>query len=93
MYDIKKVDNMQVTIWHRNMRRHVDPSKPPSDTRMLDGFLFWNNAAKCFVRAQGGWYKITRDCKLLYVTRTLYLLSLKEWLEIAKNDNFIANTQ
>ena len=32
-----------------------------------------------------------RGRSIKYVTRSLYLLSLKEWLEISLNDNFIAN--
>lgn len=78
-------------IWRGSFNHKVNPDKPPKDTRELDSFLFFNDAAKCFLKGQGGWYKLTRDNKLLYVCRTLYLLSLKEWLEIAKNENFIAN--
>lgn len=73
--------------WHHKV--HID--RPPKETRELDGFLWVNGAAKCFMKGQGGWYKVTRDGRLLFVSRTLYLLSLKEWLEIALDDDFIAN--
>jgi len=79
-------------IWHRDKYINVHPEKPPSDTRQLDSFLFYNDAAKCFMKGQGGWYKITKQGSILYVCRALYLMSLKEWLEVAKNDNFIANS-
>ena len=81
-------------IPYRNSWRHkIDPDKPPRETRELDGFLWKNQAAKCFLKGQGGWYKLTRDGRLLFVTRALYLLSFKEWLEIAQDDYFIANIQ
>ena len=69
----------------------VDPNKPPQDERQLLGFLAYNNAPKCFVKTGNAWRKITREGSMLYVSRTLYLLSLKEWLEIALNDNFTGN--
>lgn len=71
----------------------VNPDNPPKDTRQLRGFLLWNNARDCFMKGEGGWYKLTKDGQILFVSRTLYLLSLREWLEIALNDNFIANTK
>lgn len=80
-------------IWRDNFRHNVNPNKPPKDTRELDSFLFFNKAAKCFMKGQGGWYKITKQGTLLFVTRTLYLLTLKEWYDIAVNDSFIANGQ
>jgi hemin uptake protein HemP len=80
-------------IWIRDKYRNINPENPPKETRELDSFLFYNGAAKCFIKAQGGWYKLTREGKLLFVTRALYLMSLNQFLEIAKNDNFIANNQ
>lgn len=78
-------------IWVRNRYRNVNPEKAPKETRELDSFLYYNDAAKCFMKGQGGWYKFTREGSLLFVARALYLLSLKEWLRIAKDDSFIAN--
>jgi len=78
-------------IWVRDRWRNVKPDNPPKETRELDSFLYFNDAAKCFLKTQGGWYKLTREGSLLFVSRALYLLSLKEWLKIAKNDSFIAN--
>ena len=43
-----------------------------------------------FIKSEGGYYKRQRG-DLLFVVRALYLLSLDEWLEIAKNDKFISN--
>jgi len=82
---------MITKIWHRDAFKKVNPKKPPTDTRMLDSFLIYNNASKCFMKGQGGWYKISRQESILYVCRTLYLLSLKEWLKIALDDNFTEN--
>ena len=82
---------MVTKIWHRDSYKTVDPNKPPTDSRMLDMFLVYNNAPKCFLKTNGYWFKLTRDGRLLRVERTLYLLPLKEWLKIAKDDNFIPN--
>ena len=82
---------MVTRIPHRGKVINARPERPPKDTRELRSFLLFNNAADCFVRAQGGWYKICKDGSLKYVTRAMYQLSLKEFLEIAKNDHFIAN--
>ena len=69
----------------------IKPDRPPKDTRQLRGFLLWNGARDCFMKGEGGWYRIGLDGDILFVVRALYLLSLKEWLEIATNDNFINN--
>jgi hypothetical protein len=82
---------MRTTIWYKGKARNVHPSEPPKDSRELNSFVYWNGAGKCFVKQSGGWYKITKDNKFLYVERTLYLLSLAEWLEVALDDNFTAN--
>jgi len=82
---------MITKVFHRDRYVNVNPKKPPTDARILDSFLIYNNANKCFIRAVGGWYKITKACGMIFVSRTLYLLSLEEWLEIAKNDKFISN--
>ena len=85
--------NLRVTkLPYLNSWRHkINLTKAPISTRELDGFLWANNAAKCFMKGQGGWYKLTREGTLLYVCRTLYLLSFQEWYDIAVDDNFIAN--
>lgn len=70
---------------------NIHPERPPIDTRQLRGFLLWNQARDCFARMEGGWYRLGTDGSIKFVCRTLYLLSLKEWLEIALNDEFIAN--
>lgn len=86
-----KKNRLVTKIWWRDGWCNVKPDKSPIDTRQLDSFLIYNHAAKCFMKGQGGWYKITKENSLLYVCRALYLLSFKDWLEIAKNDYFIAN--
>ena len=78
-------------IWWRDKYRKVDPEKAPVETRQLDSFLVYNGACKCFFKGQGGWYKINKEGQFQYVTRTLYLLSLKDWLKIAKDDYYIPN--
>lgn len=78
---------------YRGKLVRVDPDKAPIDTRQLRGFLLWNGARDCFMKGEGGWYRIGIDGQILFVSRTLYLLSLKEWLNIALKDNFIANTK
>ena len=84
---------MTTKIWWRDRYINVKPDTPPRDTRQLDSFLYYNDAAKCFMKGEGGWYKISRQGSVLFVVRALYLLSLKEWLEIAQDDNFIANVK
>lgn len=84
---------MKTIIYWRNTVNHkVDPEKPPKDIRELDSFLVANNAPKCIVRAEGGWYKISKN-GLEFIGRTLYLFPLKEFLDIALNDKFVANTK
>jgi hypothetical protein len=68
---------------------NVNPTRPPADERQLIGFLRWNDAPACFVKTGNAWYKLARQGSLVYVCRVLYLLSLKEWLDIAKNESFI----
>lgn len=82
---------LETRIPYRGKLVNVNPEKPPVDTRQLRGFLLWNGARDCFMKGQGGWYRVGTDGQILFVSRVLYLLSLKEWLEIALNDNFIAN--
>lgn len=82
---------IETTIPYRGRRVKVNPQNPPKDTRQLRGFLLWNGANDCFMKGEGGWYKICKDGTIKYVVRALYLLSLAEFLEIAKDDNFIAN--
>lgn len=84
---------MITKVPYRGKLINVKPDNPPKDTRQLRGFLLWNNARDCFMKGQGGWYRIGIDGQILFVSRTLYLLSLKEWLSIALNDDFIANTK
>lgn len=79
-------------IWWRDKYINVDPNNPPKDERQLISFLRYNDAPACFVKTGNSWRKVTKQGSLLNVSRTLYLLPLKEWLEIALNDNFIANT-
>ena len=83
--------NITTKIPWRGKLVKVNPDNPPKDTRQLRGFLLWNNVADCFMKGEGGWYKICKDGSVKFVSRTLYLTSLKEFLEIANNDNFIAN--
>lgn len=82
---------METKIWWRDKLITVDPDKAPADERQLISFLRYNNAPACFVKTGNAWRKITKEQTLLYVSRTLYLLSLKEWLRIALDDHFIAN--
>lgn len=79
---------METKIWVRDNYRNVNPDYPPKETRELDSFLVKNNASKCFFKGQGGWYKQTKKGEFLFVAKALYLLSLKEWLDIALDDNF-----
>lgn len=71
----------------------VLPTRPPKTARELDSFLSYNNAPKCFLKSSFGWYKLTKDNKLLYVNRVLYTMSFLDWLEVAKNDNFNGNSK
>ena len=82
---------MQTRIWWRDKYINVNPTRPPKDERQLISFLRYNNAPACFVKTGNAWRKVTKQGSLLYVSRTLYLLSLEEWLETALNDRFTAN--
>lgn len=78
---------MITKIFHRDRFKNVDPDKAPKDARELDSFLIYNGANKVFIRLVGGWYKVQRNRKFIFISRTLYLLSLKEWLEIALKED------
>lgn len=82
---------METEIYYRESRRKIDPETLPREVRLLDAFLVANNCPKCFVKLQGGYYKLTRKNTMLYVCRTLQDYSLREWLEIAKNERYIGN--
>jgi hypothetical protein len=77
---------MVTKIFHRGKFKNVDPDKAPKDARELDSFLIYNGTNKVFIRLVGGWYKVQRDGSFTFISRTLYLLSFKEWLEIALNE-------
>ena len=79
---------METKIWWRDRLITVDPDKAPADERQLISFLRYNNAPACFVKTGNAWYKMTKEGVLQYTSRTLYLLALKDWLKIAKNDKF-----
>ena len=55
---------------------------------MLDSFLSYNEAPKCFLKTNGWWFKLRSDGVMQKVTRALYLLPLSEWLSIAKDDRY-----
>lgn len=83
---------MITEVYYRGTTHHkINPELPPKDVRELDSFTYTNAGCKPFVKGQCGWYKVSRQGSLLFVSRTLYLLSLREWLEIAVNDLFIGN--
>jgi hypothetical protein len=77
---------MITNIYYRNNYINVNVDKPPKDLRQLRAFLLANNTRDCFLKSQGGYYKLELDNKLYFISRVLYLLTLKDWLEIAKND-------
>ena len=72
----------------------VDWDRAPRSSKELDSFLVQTGQVKCFVKGVGGWYKIQEvdgvAC-LLYVNRTLYTVSFRDWLEVVKNDKFSSN--
>lgn len=78
-------------IFYRDAYRNVDPEKPPKDTRQLRAFLIANGARDCFLKGEGGWYKLGTDGSLKFFSRALYLYSLEDFLKAAKDDSFIAN--
>lgn len=82
---------MITRIWWRDKWCNAKPERPPHDTRQLRSFLLYNNTADCFMKGEGGWYKITKEGTILFVIRALYLMSLEEFYLVAVNDNFIAN--
>ena len=88
---MEKLKKMITKIWWRDKYINVNPEQPPKDERQLISFLRYNDAPACFVKTGNAWRKVTKEGSLLYVSRTLYLMSLKEWLQVALDDNFIAN--
>ena len=88
---ILNLKKMVTQIWWRNNIINVNPDKAPADERQLISFLRYNNAPACFVKTGNAWRKVTKDGQLVEVSRTLYLLSFKDWLRIALDDCFIEN--
>lgn len=82
---------MITKIFVRDKFRTVKPEHYPKEIRELDSFLVYNKSDKNIIKAQGGYYRVSRQGGLAFIVRALYLLSFKEWLEISLNDNFIAN--
>lgn len=83
-----KNNKLNTRIWWRDKFINVDIDKAPSDERQLISFLRYNNAPACFVKTGNAWRKVTKEGQLVEVSRTLYLLSFKEWLKIALDDSF-----
>lgn len=84
----KKNNKLNTRIWWRNKFINVNTNKAPTDERQLISFLRYNNAPACFVKTGNAWRKVTKEGQLIEVSRTLYLLSFKEWLKIALDDSF-----
>ena len=83
---------MNTEIIYRGSFHHkVNPDNPPKETRELDSFLYFNGAVKCFLKGQGGWYKLMKNGGLYFVTKRLSDLPLKEWLKVALDDTFTPN--
>lgn len=82
---------METRIFWRGRYTNVNPTLPPKDERQLISFLRYNNARACFVKSDNAWRKVTVDGCLLYVSRTLYTMSLEEWLNVSVDDGFTAN--
>jgi hypothetical protein len=82
---------MVTRIFYRNNFRTIRPNKVPRDTKELNAMLLYNKAPLNLVKSADGWYRVARDQSFHFVARTLYLLTFKEWLEVALNDNFVAN--
>jgi predicted RNA-binding Zn-ribbon protein involved in translation (DUF1610 family) len=70
-------------IWYKNSYINIDVDKAPTTEAQLISFLKSNNAPICFVKTGKSWKKVTKEGKLEFVSRTLYLLSFREWLNIA----------
>lgn len=83
-----KSNKLNTRIWWRNRFINVNTDKAPTDERQLISFLRYNSAPACFVKTGNAWRKVTKEGQLIEVSRTLYLLSFKEWLKIALDDSF-----
>lgn len=78
---------METKIYVGNSYRNVDVNKAPESSKMLDSFLLYNNAPRCFLKTNSKWYKLDKNGTTHFVSRTLDL-PLKTWLKIALDDNY-----
>lgn len=74
---------IETKIWYKNSYININVAKSPTSEAQLISFLRSNNAPVCFVKTGKSWRKVNKDGTLEFVSRTLYLLSFREWLKIA----------
>lgn len=76
---------MNTNIWINGRFTDIDPKQAVKTTRNITSFCVSNNLRDCLFKSQGGWYKLERDGIMVFVTRTLYLISFEDLYSILKD--------
>ena len=88
---MKNIIKISMKILKSGKLISINPDTAPPTIKHLDAFLLHHNISRCFIKAQGGWYKLQEPNQMLFVNRVLYTMSYNEWLAVAKNNNFTSN--
>ena len=72
-------------IWKQGRFTVVKPYSPVETTRNVTAFCYANSLRDCLFKSQGGWYKLQTDGKLVFVERTLYLITFEQLYNILKD--------
>jgi hypothetical protein len=72
-------------IYKQGRLTTVKPEDPVLTTKNITSFACSNGLRNCIFRSQGGWYKLGMDGILVFVCRTLYLISFEELYHIMKD--------
>jgi hypothetical protein len=76
---------MELTIFLRGRYVTIKPEDPVNTTRAITSFCCHNQLRDCLFKSQGGWYKLTLDGKLQFITRALYLISFQDLYDTLKD--------
>jgi len=72
-------------IWRQGRFTTVKPTDVVKTTKNIQAFCCANSLRNCLFKSQGGWYKLQTDGKLVFVERTLYLITFEQLYNTLKD--------
>jgi hypothetical protein len=69
---------METRIWVSGGWRNISPSETVNSTRRLQSFCVFNCLECNIFKSQGGYYKLSDQGRLEFVTRTLGTISFQD---------------